>query len=101
MNLLTAINNFIFEDSLQNNPVPEEEFMLVKFHLNAGKKVEAIKTLRNATRRTSYVGYEQQAGNTFSQYLSDRQIEFSKEVVIGLKKAKDVIDFMLENRDLW
>lgn len=101
MTLLDAINGFIM-GRFDAEYVPLQQWHLsdIQTWLRNGKKIDAIKCLRNNTQRDCTKIVHWINGNSFSDYLERREETFGDKHTLGLKVAKDIIDFIDSNPDL-
>ena len=76
----------------------EYETIAVLDLLHAGRKVDAIKYLREHTARSSTEDYVLRDESAFAAWLkANDKACYEKKTRIGLKEAKDIVDFIQDN----
>ena len=66
--------------------------------LEQGRKVDAIKYLRGHTEYATPVRFVLRDGSTFATWLKNNgKTEYEKTRRLGLKEAKDIVDFIEDN----
>jgi hypothetical protein len=66
--------------------------------LGQGRKVDAIKYLRGHTEYTTPARFVLRDGSTFAAWLcANGKTEYERVRRLGLKEAKDVVDFIEDN----
>ena len=92
--MLNLINAYLA--SIGANPISPDQYAEILDILSV-HKVEAIKRLRNFTRGTKHVFLKARPGG-FQDYLLYHNIDsLAYEERIGLKEAKEIIDFIGDN----
>ena len=76
-----------------------EELDAIAQLLEQGRKVDAIKELRECTATHSTKSYVLRDGSsTFAAWLKNNgKTEYEKTHCLGLKEAKDIVDFIEDN----
>jgi hypothetical protein len=101
MNLLDAINRFIASSNPNLEVLDTYQLSIVQELIKLEHIVPAIKQLRELTKTTKCPMIHKRENSTFVRFLNSEDISLGKENKLGLKEAKDVIDFLNDNRDIW
>ena len=103
MNLNTAINKFSAHHGA--NIITYGELAEVCRLIRCGQKGDAINALRDASLwenddvhwNTATAPDPIDGINTFENFLADRDIKFTEHGKLGLKEARDVVTFIINN----
>ena len=95
--MLELINAYLASQDLTE--LYSDEYGCILTLIRDGRKVDAIKTLREQSRNSCDVRLnDTRYPNTFALWLIDNdKMTYTKSRRLGLKEAKDVIDFMIAN----
>ena len=76
----------------------QEELVAVLDLLNAGRKVDAIKCLREHAALSYTEDYVLRDESAFAAWLkANDKACYEKKTRVGLKEAKDIVDFIQDN----
>jgi ribosomal protein L7/L12 len=99
--LLEAINRFTFSRNTNLKEIKTYQLVTIQEMLKQKQVIPAIKHLRELTKTTVGPYLHMREGSSFVRFLNTNNISLAKETKLGLKEAKDIIDFVNENRELW
>lgn len=99
MELVEVVRDFIYNRTGVNAVFSQGEFEGFLNDIRSNRKVDAIKNLRSMSRVSlpAHVSNTASGDNAFFKFVVNNNIQINSNTVLGLKDAKDVVDFIAEN----